>query len=203
MSDLTTRPDLHKMIHELTLAHTQAAIYDHEDNGTAVHVTQAPPLLDQLANAERTTADNVGFAGFQPAAPLWLEPLDTLTLIDDEASAWVRNLGDDDPPTTKACVSRLHGLWASATDDDKKRIERDVRRWWSQARICSGWDSVAWKPDNTCPMCSERRSLRVKLGDQIAFCVDCRETWDDTNIGLLAEHIRGENQDESDEGDAA
>lgn len=195
------RPDIHTLIHELTHTHKQTIIYDHETNGTSVHTTDVPALLDQLANAEKTTAEAAGFAGFQPAAPLWLEPLDTLALIDLEASKWVRDLGDDDPATTKACVLRLHGLWASATAEAKTQIERDVRKWWAQARVVCGWDGVAWKPDNTCPMCSERRSLRVKLADQLAFCVDCRETWDHANIGLLADHIRLENQE--DEGDAA
>jgi hypothetical protein len=203
MSDLTTQPDLHQLVTELTRPHTQAAIYDHEDNGTSIHTTQAPALLDQLNDAQSTGDGTNGAGGYKSRPAAWLEPVDTLALIDREASAWVRNLGDDDPNSTKACVLRVHGLWASASDDDKKRIEGDVRRWWAQARVIAGWDSVAWRPDNTCPMCNERRSLRVKLGDQIAFCVDCRETWDDTNIGLLAEHIRGENQDESDEGDAA
>lgn len=196
---MSTRPDLHDMIRELTLHHTQAHIYDHETNGTSIHTTHAPSLIDQLANTQRTTQDNAGFAGFQPAAPLWLEPLDTLTLIDNQASRWVRNLGDDDPPTAKECVLRLHGLWAKQPHDIQKRIEGDVRSWWAQARVITGWDSVAWKPDNTCPMCSQRRTLRVKLGDELAFCVECRETWEPGNIGLLAEHIRAENVDTAEE----
>ena len=201
---MTTRPDIHDMIRELTLDHKQATIYDHETNGTWIHTTQTPPLLDQLANAEKTTHEEAGFAGFQPAAPLWLEPLDTLALIDREASAWIRNLGDDDPPTAKECVLRLHGLWASATNQAKRDIEHDVRRWWTQARIISGWDSAAWKPDNTCPLCNERRSLRIKLSDQAGFCTGCRETWTPETIGLLVDHIRLENrEDEPTDTDAA
>lgn len=199
-----TKPDLHAQIHELTLGHTQTALIDHDTNGTLIHATTVPALLDQLANTERTTQNGAGFAGFQPAAPMWLEPLDTLTLIDNEASMWVRRLGDDDPPTAKECVLRLHGLWARQPDDVKARIERDVARWWTQARVITGWDSVAWKPDNTCPVCEQRRTLRVKLADELAFCVECRETWDRFTIGLLAEHIRLENREDDDsEGDAA
>lgn len=200
------RPDIHTLITELTHTHKQTIIYDHETNGTSVHTTDVPALLDQLAKAERTTNEKTGHAGFQSSEPIWLEPLDVLDRIDREAGRWVSRLGDDDPPTVKACVLRLHGLWASQDDDTKKRVEGDVRRWWAQARVITGWDGVAWKPDNTCPMCNERRSLRVKLADQLAFCVadQCRETWDHANIGLLADHIRLENADEEPtEGDAA
>lgn len=79
---------------------------------------------------------------------------------------------------------------------DVHRIERDMRTWWTQARICSGWDSAPWKPNNTCPVCSERRSLRIRPDDQTALCVACRETWDSSNLGLLAEHVRQENGEE-------
>lgn len=199
-----SQPDIHQQIHELTLNYRHHAIYDHETNGTSIHTTQVPSLLDQLAHAEKTSHEDAGFAGFQSAAPLWLEPVDTLALIDREASGWVRHLGDDDPPTVKECVLRLHGLWASASDQAKKDIEYSVKRWWVQARVCTGWDSVAWKPDNTCPLCGERRSLRIKLTDQAAFCVSCRETWSSDTIGLLVEHVRAENrEDETEEGDAA
>lgn len=79
---------------------------------------------------------------------------------------------------------------------DVHKIERDMRQWWTQARIASGWDSLPWKPNNTCPVCSERRSLRIRPDDRAAFCVGCRETWDQGNIGLLAEHVRAENGEE-------
>lgn len=58
------------------------------------------------------------------------------------------------------------------------------------------------QPDNTCPLCATRGSLRIRVGDGInsnsasAMCVSCFEAWDDSNIGLLANHIRSENDDE-------
>jgi hypothetical protein len=198
-----SRPDLHQQIRQLCLNTTHHQVIDHDDNGTQIHTTESPSLLDQLETASNTADGTNGAGGYKSRPAAWLEPLDTLRLIDQEASAWVRKLGDDDPPTTQACVMRVHGLWANQDDDTKKQIERSVSRWWTQARIITGWDSAAWRPDNTCPMCSERRALRIKLADQIGFCVDCRETWDEHNIGLLAEHIRAENREDETEGDAA
>ena len=193
--------DIHDMIGELTSGRTNRQPYTRGDE-THHHRTYVPALIDQLATATPSSegANGAGGAASRPAA--WLEPLDTLALIDNEAARWIRILGEDDPADTKLCVRRLHGLWASQDDTTKKRIERDVRSWWTQARCVTGWDSPAWRPDNTCPLCGERRTLRLKLADQIGFCTDCRESWDATTIGLLADHIRAENGEDG-EGDAA
>lgn len=97
---------------------------------------------------------------------------------------------------TIACIRLLHGLHAGASPEQKRAIEHDARRWWHQARIVSGWDSAAWRPDNTCPVCEVRRSLRINLTTQTAVCIECREVWDTTTIGLLAEHVRIENAED-------
>lgn len=74
-------------------------------------------------------------------------------------------------------------------------VEHDVRRWWTQARIVTGWDRAAWCPDNTCPACGVRRSLRIRLEDRIGVCVECRETWPPDSYQVLAEHIRSESDE--------
>ena len=204
-----TAPDVHTIVRQLTEEHTHRQPYTHETDGTTWdtwHITTAPPLLDQLTQADKQPAEldlGGGTFGSKPAANL--EALDVLTMIDTEAARWVRRLGGDDPGTTIACVRRLYGLAASAqfcgkpkpTKDgrdvvccDVHRIERDLRNWWTQARVVSGWDCKPWKPNNTCPMCGVRRSLRIRVDDRHAVCVECRETWDEGNIGLLAEHVR-------------
>ncbi|GAA5154739.1 hypothetical protein GCM10023340_38780 [Nocardioides marinquilinus] len=99
---------------------------------------------------------------------------------------------------TVACVRLLHGLSASADPVQRRAIEHDVRRWWIAARIVTGWDAPAWIPDNTCPACTERGTLRVRLADRIGVCTNdaCRTVWDEATIGLLADHIRFESEDE-------
>lgn len=74
-------------------------------------------------------------------------------------------------------------------------LEVDITSWWTWARVVTGWDTPAWQPANTCPLCGVRGTLRVRLDEQRATCVNdaCRETWDHFNIGLLADHIRAEN----------
>ena len=118
-----SRPDLHQQIRQLCLNTTHHQVIDHDDNGTQIHTTESPSLLDQLETASNTADGTNGAGGYKSRPAAWLEPLDTLRLIDQEASAWVRKLGDDDPPTVKECVSRVHGLWAMQDDDTKKRID--------------------------------------------------------------------------------
>lgn len=206
--------DIHTIVRELTETHVHREPYTFEgDMSTwdAHHATTVPSLLEQLSGDEKASTD-AGTAG-APASkpPAYLDAIDTLIHIDRAAARWVRDLGEDDPGDTAACVRKLYALAASAqfcgrgkaTIEDRKvtcctvhAIERDMRRWWSQSRIVSGWDTAAWSPNNTCPMCSERRTIRIRIEDRTAMCVSCRETWEPGTIGLLAEHIRAENGDE-------
>lgn len=200
--------DLTDYIDELTRPHTHREHYTAEHGRTKFgldHVTDVPPLLHQLQFAVPAGAgEESSGGGYESRPAASIHSIDTLTHIDLEAARWVRELGEDDPTSTIACVRMLAGL-AAGLERCKKpggrcctyhQLDRDVRRWWAQARIVTGWDSPAWKPDSTCPMCGERGSLRVKLVEQIGLCSECRETWDDSNIGLLAEHIREESAGE-------
>ena len=189
------------------------------------HVTSVPSLVRQLLGATPAgSGEEAGSATAKSKPAARIEALDTIMLIDDEAARWVRKLGHDDPgdhldPTTGtsdsgsgtiACIRLVHALHAGLPTGKQHKarrdgvhwccsrhhIEHDVRRWWHQARIITGWDSLAWRPDNTCPVCEQRRTLRINLTMQAGFCVECRTIWDPTEIGLLAEHVRTENADQ-------
>lgn len=206
--------DVHTIVTQLTRWHTNRQPYTHENNGTTWetwHVTTVPPLITQLKDAEVTKSGELTGSDAKSKPACHIEALDTLAYIDLAAAAWVRDLGEDDPGDTIACIRKLYGLARSAqfcgkgrpTVENRKAtcctvhaIERDMRSWWTQARIVSGWDTLPWRPNNTCPMCAERRSLRIRSDDKTALCVTCRETWDASNIGLLAEHVRQENGEE-------
>lgn len=117
---------------------------------------------------------------------------------------------------TIRCLRKLAGLWPNiahctrthgAKPSEKNhhtwcctrhQLDNDIRRWWRQARIISGWDTAAYRPWATCPICEHRGGLRINLQLQSAFCVECRETWDPTTIGILAQHIRTENGSDDD-----
>ena len=210
---MTTRPGLPHLadvVGELTAAYTHREHYTVRALGGTTwgrdHVTRVPSLLWQLEHATPSgqggERGNSGY-GSRPAARV--EALSCLQSIDREASTWVRQLGEDDNRDTAGTILQLHGLLPRLEACERRRagccdrhqLEHDIRAWWTQARIVTGWDSPAWRPDNTCPSCEVRGTLRVKLADQAGFCVECRETWDETSIGLLAEHIRAENREDA------
>ncbi|WBQ03000.1 hypothetical protein [Kribbella sp. CA-293567] len=181
------------------------------------HVSTSPALLVQLHQAI-TPKSSVGAGSPRPPASqaaARIEAIDTAARIELDAARWLRALGNDDMLGLLGCVRRLGSLLPSierchrrksmrATGTsrviccDAHRVEADLGRWWTWSRIVTGWDLPAWQPDNTCPLCGNRGTLRIRLVDQIATCVDddCRETWDETTLGLLAEHIRTENHED-------
>lgn len=200
------RMTLADYVQELTQPHDHTETYQTRSiTGTgfvdAHYTTHAPSLLAQLwANdTPSANAEEGPRPGFQSKPAARLDALDTAVRIDLDASRWVRDLGEDDWHTdTAATIRQLHGLAASADPVTRAAITRDVRRWWIRARIVTGWDSAAWTPDNTCPQCGDRGTLRVRLADHIGTCTNdgCRVVWDETNIGLLADHIRAESEAE-------
>lgn len=180
------------------------------------HRTVEPALLEQLyqsvepsGSAEAGTARP---ASSRPAARL--DAIDTANRIDSWVATWLEYLGKRAPADSVARLRLLGSLLPSvdrcthrsAVRDPETgeivcctahNLESDIGRWWTWARVVTGWDTPAWQPANTCPLCGVRGTLRVRLDEQRATCINdaCRETWDDTTIGLLAEHIRRENND--------
>lgn len=218
-ANLTQATDIHGWIDELTRPRTHReplTIRRGHTTYTGHHIALVPSLIEQLATTERPSTGSAGSGAYGSRPTGNIEAVDTLVHIDNEAAQWVRTLGDDDPGNdldrrhldlclpvtgsgTIACIRRLHALHAGITDDRTRReLERAVRSWWTQARIITGWESPAWRPDNTCPACGNRGSLRVRLASSSGLCIECRATWDRDTIGLLAEHIRSENAEDDD-----
>jgi len=166
---------------------------------TRTHVTRVPPLLVQLWDAPSTKTESGASLGYESRPVARLDALDTAARIDVQAARWVTDLGEHPRSLhTVDVILQLHGLTPSADVVQRKAIEHDVRSWWLQARIVTGWDSPAWSPANTCPQCGERGTLKIRLAERIAMCTHdgCRVTWDETTIGLLADHIRAESEAE-------
>lgn len=179
------------------------------------HRTTSPSLLEQLWGAvEASGSTESGQRSFASKPSARLDAIDAAQRIDTGAFTWLRRLGlvdvYDDPtlPDTAAAVRRLGSLLPSATKCDRVKpdrdkpccdmhgIELDIRSWWSAARVLTGWDSPAWKPANSCPICEAKGGLRVKLEAHTAVCVECWSTWTTETIGLLADHIRAENHED-------
>lgn len=188
--------DIHDWVRELTRTHIAQAEY-HTDEGTRWHYTNHPPLLAMLQANQPTGSNdnNTSGGGAKSQPPTHIEALDTLQHIDHMAAAWVRYLGHDDAGDTVAIVIKLGSLYPAVDERTQPRIARDVKSWWTQARVVTGIDSPAWRPNNTCPICAQKGGLRVNRDAYNGMCINCRETWGPDTMGLLADHIRAENAD--------
>lgn len=205
--------------------HSEPYVIDRNgENWSVKHHTTVPALIHQLTGATPQGSKEEGGSQHGKSRPAArIESLDTLILIDTEAGEWLDLLGYTIPANTidpltqtsvvgSGCIkalSRLNGLYPS-TDTcgrlnhshesniwccARGHLAHDIRRWWNQARIITGWDIPAFKPRATCPICDVTGSLRVKVDG--ALCVECRSLWDGSQIGLLAEHIRSEAGDDA------
>ncbi len=206
------RLDLHDLVRELTQTTQHRQLYMRK-RSPRYHTTTNPPLLVQLDRAAAprgSLTDNTGpRAGSRPSANI--DAIDTAIRIHTNASTWLRILDHDQTGTTVELVRRLAAVVPGQDQcgrrtpqrDDKRqvtcctyhRIEADIRRWWTWARITTGWDLPPWQPNNTCPLCGSRGTIRIRAVEKLATCINdgCRETWDEATFGLLVEHIRAEN----------
>jgi len=160
------------------------------------HRTISLPLLEQLTSAIATTGAIEGGAHTftsKPAARI--DAIDVLQAIETEALSWCRRLHLPTMDKRTGHQLDVRTLVRSAAANAGDTISRDLRSWWIRARTVTGWDSPSWRPDNTCPLCTVKGGLRVRLDAQTAMCVECGEGWDSGTIGLLADHIRAENSD--------
>lgn len=203
---MTTHRDIHTYIAELTRPTTHREPYNvTDDNGTTWtrhHTVTTPSLIDQLANPISENADrNGGTYTFGPSTPAHIEALDTLQRIDNDAAAHLRRLGHDDPGDTTTTITTLGSLHPNLNDTAQSELEHAVRTWWTAARVSAGWDQPQWRPDNTCPHCETRGTLRIRRDATGALCIhtECRTVWHEDTVGLLAEHIRLENREDQEE----
>lgn len=195
---------VHREHYEYDLQHASGSITRYG----ADHVTTNPPLIEQLwgSNANQAGEDAGGLGAAHPSSrpAANLDAIDAAARIDGASATWIVELGGKDPGDTIDRVLAVHGLAAGVERCGRRagragdncctyhQIEVDVRSWWVQARVLTGWDSAAWKPDATCPLCAERRTVSIRWSSGLATCTSCHECWDGDNIGILAEHIRAE-----------
>lgn len=189
---------------------------------TEHHRTTSTSLLTQLEDAIEGHGGGGSGSSSEKGLPLAIDALDTYTAIDQGVTTWRRRLKLIDPKVAPLDVApalrqlgaaavehsceRVRGTRVEATGSDEKKrvtwccrmhhVEHDVRSWWVDARLTTGWDEQPWKPGNSCPLCGHRGTLRVSRDAKKASCRECRSTWeDDAQIKLLAAHIRAENGD--------
>jgi hypothetical protein len=200
--------DTQTMIRELCDAHTHREHVEREHvngNGSVTlygedWATEQPSLLDQLADAVHhvRNGEDAGGSGPQSKPTAQIDALDTLQRISAQAYEWAQR------STLAATVQAAYALTPSMPACQQWNpkhgcchrhiLEHQIGQWWTWARLTTGWDRPALRPDATCPACGKRGGLRVRLDDdqRYAMCGDCATTWRDHEIGRLVIHLKAE-----------
>lgn len=201
--------DIREAVADLTRPRTNEEPYTKIDpHGTLVrsrHKTHVPPLLEQLQEAlEPGGTGDHGRAIPGSRAAARVDAMDTYMRIDQATYTWCKTYAESH--RWDSITDRLRALADAAPrieEPERHDLAREMRRWVVSAKVTTGWEVPPRRPNNSCPLCARKDTLRVRVGDGVtsneasAVCTGCGETWDDSNIGLLAEHIRAENGDES------
>lgn len=203
MSDLDKLLDA---VNELTEPRTHEEPYTYRHGSTWIttrHRTSVPSLIQQLEGAMKPGGvGDTGSRVFGSRTPARDDAMDVLMLIDTAAWIWCDHAGLTCRPSTVGNLRALLGITGSLDSDQAGDLAYAARSWVALARVTTGWDKPAFSPaENTCPLCAQRGGLRIRVGDGIystdatAACLNCHEHWDNSNIGLLAAHIRTENDE--------
>ena len=149
------------------------------------------PLLDQLAQVIEPSG-GVGADGRRvpaSAPPARIDALDRYLAIANSvavrlAYAGVRLEAGD----LKVNMGRLVGI--SWSGPEWRLLDTDSARWLTWCRVLTGWDSPPFTPNAKCPACGMRGSLRVRLADRRACCVNptCDAVW--SELETLAAYVR-------------
>lgn len=192
-------------VDELVRPRTHREPYTYkDDHGTVVnsrHITHVASLLEQIGacvypSGETRLDQGHPVPSSRPNASI--EAIDALASIDDESSRLFTYLGGTDRGDVAGNLRGLIGRATPLDDDTQTYLASCASRWASRAKSVTGWEVEPFKPENTCPLCAQKRTLRIRAfsaSDVHASCVSCGEVWTPDTVGLLAEHIRWENGD--------
>ena len=147
------------------------------------------PLLDQLA--EVMEPGGVGADGHRvpaSAPPARIDALDRYLAIMNGVAVRLAYVGVRLAPDLKVNMRRLVGI--SWSQPEWRILDADSARWLTWCRVLTGWDSPPFTPNAKCPACGMRGTLRVRLADRRACCVNptCDAVW--TELEPLAAYVR-------------
>lgn len=159
------------------------------------HVTHQA-LLDQIADTVTgsTTAGEIFRAAYGSKPAGRIDCLAYLERLDRQS----RDLALEHGLPLLPLRPRLTALAGVLGD----RPHHVVKGWWATARVLSHHDGPPHAPDVPCPeeTCERWGTIRARLDERIAVCVECHHVWSDEDgtFGRLAiwaqwaaEHLRG------------
>lgn len=158
-----------------------------------------PSLLDQLAGAvvpgEAYTEDDPGTRGsFESRPAARLDAVDRLIAIEAGAAMWCRRTGLALRETPAKNIRAMVGAAPTIGSDNQGALLHDLRAWRTWAATVTGWERPPDAPRVACLACERINTVRVRLHRKTACCLACGAWWDETTIGVLAEHIRANSE---------
>lgn len=172
------------------------------NNTTRTHTTHHPALIDELANNTTTAKVGVdkthGDPRSKPAGRL--DAVALLQRIDKDADTIAQRIGSRRIGTLPQRLSSISGTVADTDEETTAWVRAKIRGWVIGAQVITGWDTVPFTPDVPCPdtKCERRGSIRIRVEDQVAYCVECGYHWGPSDILQLgtyvawaSEHLRG------------
>lgn len=200
----TTTPDatISDLISQLIRPRTHTARILLDDGTHTTHTTHLPALLDELESNTTTAKVGVekshGDPRSKPAGRL--DAVALLQRIDRETDTIAAVIGSRRIGTIRDRLSSVSGTLADWDRDTRTWAHAKIRGWVISARVITGWDTVPFIPDVPCPDedCEKRATIRIRIEDQIAACVECGRHWAEHDIQMLgqyvawaSEHLRG------------
>jgi hypothetical protein len=168
-----------------------------------VHRTMQPGLLAQVRERFEPGAQAAGFRsvpGSRP--PLAFEALALHTVISLAAVRWLWSLRIELRNTDESNIRALVGAAGSMDSETQAALLFEMRTWHRRAAILTGWQTAPFRPRASCPNCGQQ-ALVVNVESKSAFCngfdprtnMPCGAWWDESTVGILAEHVRAQNGD--------
>lgn len=160
------------------------------------HTVTLPGLLEALLDAAVPGSTDAGGIGgtFESRPPAELEAIAVLR----EVAVGVQDAATKLDVIRPTLAGMLHALvGARHTDDQLRALVRDAQRWVRRARIATGFDAAPITLGDPCPYCLRRNALVVTGDLTTAHCQRCGVEWDHDTIGLLAEMLRANTEQQT------
>lgn len=156
-----------------------------------VHEAQHEPLLQQLLEATTQSSAGGAWGGGTPTSKpaARLDAIAVLQRIERQSRTLLSDLNIPHKAGEAGSLERrllLISGKVGSTEHDQ------VKAWWVAARCATGWEQQPYTPDVPCPNveCERWSTLRIRLDDYLASCVECGETWSEANYVQLGDYIR-------------
>lgn len=136
--------------------------------------------------------------GFESRPPGKYAPRELLDALNRDLDLWLNWFGIEGWYST---ADKLRELRSTLPDlEDRQTIfecSRELTQWAGRLRRYAGLERM-YRPRATCPQCDKVGTLTVWIdeGDRRADraqCHGCGAGWDAQTVGILLEHVRGEN----------